>query len=268
MGCGDDWPLCNGHLIPPLDLPTLIEYAHRLVAAAVSVVVVALVALSFLPGRGGGWRTRRRLSCVALAMLVVQVLLGAVTVWLELPPVSVILHLATAVGLLAVLIVVASEGGGRRRYRRASDRATRLSRVVAGLGFLVVLAGALVANLDAAPACQGFPLCNGRWWPAGGWRIHLHWAHRALAYLLVACMVALPGLVRRWRPEDGAVRKVAALAAALGLGQLVVAAAMVLLFLPAGWQAAHLALGTGIFATLVRLAWMTGRPRGSVAVRW
>ena len=34
MGCGDHWPLCNGHLFPPLnDIPTVIEWSHRLVAA-------------------------------------------------------------------------------------------------------------------------------------------------------------------------------------------------------------------------------------------
>ena len=44
MGCGEHWPLCNGRLLPPLDLPTLIEYAHRLVAAAVSALVLATAA--------------------------------------------------------------------------------------------------------------------------------------------------------------------------------------------------------------------------------
>src|ERR1043166_3095930 len=34
LGCGEHWPLCNGRLLPPLDLPTLIEYGHRLPAAA------------------------------------------------------------------------------------------------------------------------------------------------------------------------------------------------------------------------------------------
>ena len=50
MGCGDDWPLCNGHLIPPMDLPTMIEYGHRLAALFVAglVVAVAGVALSLI----------------------------------------------------------------------------------------------------------------------------------------------------------------------------------------------------------------------------
>src|SRR5258708_12946830 len=42
LGCGEHWPLCNGRLLPPLDLPTLIEYAHRLVAALVAVIVALL----------------------------------------------------------------------------------------------------------------------------------------------------------------------------------------------------------------------------------
>src|SRR5467141_3046604 len=51
MGCGDRWPLCNGRLLPPLDLPTMIEYGHRLAAAAVSVLVVGLA--------GYAWWLRR-----------------------------------------------------------------------------------------------------------------------------------------------------------------------------------------------------------------
>src|SRR5260221_14035201 len=34
LGCGDHWPLCNGHLFPPLDdIGTVIEWSHRLGAA-------------------------------------------------------------------------------------------------------------------------------------------------------------------------------------------------------------------------------------------
>src|SRR5690349_3335574 len=42
LGCGEHWPLCNGKLLPPLDVPTMIEYGHRLVAGAVSLLVAAL----------------------------------------------------------------------------------------------------------------------------------------------------------------------------------------------------------------------------------
>src|SRR5881296_3393222 len=96
LGCGHDWPLCNGHLFPPLnDLPAVIEWSHRLATALVSVLVLVLVVLD------------RRRAYVALGLLIVQILLGAVTVKTELKPVMVILHLATAMLLLAGLIVSA-----------------------------------------------------------------------------------------------------------------------------------------------------------------
>src|SRR6266446_7512514 len=96
MGCGDHWPLCNGHLFPPLnEIPTVIEWSHRLVAAAVSILVIGLVALD--------WRR----AWPTLILLIVQILLGAVTVKTGLTPAMVILHLATAMLLLAALIVTA-----------------------------------------------------------------------------------------------------------------------------------------------------------------
>src|SRR5256885_7718151 len=68
MGCGDHWPLCNGRLLPPLDLPTLIEYGHRLAAALVSVLVSGLAAYAWWLGRVS------KTAYVALGLLIVQVL--------------------------------------------------------------------------------------------------------------------------------------------------------------------------------------------------
>lgn len=262
MGCGDDWPLCNGELVPPMDLPTFIEWGHRLAAAAVSLLVLGLAAYGWwLDRRGRTGRLRvAGLGAVAVALLVVQVLLGAVTVRLELPPTSVILHLGTAMALLAVLVVGVCRAYGTSRLRRRRDLAGRTMWGMAGFGFVVVLAGALVANLDAAPACQGFPLCNGRWLPAGPWRIHLHWWHRALAYGLVVGVLLLPAAARRWRPGDAAARRAAGAVAALVLIQLGVAAAMVLGGLPTGLQALHAAVGGAAFAALVVHAWIVSHP--------
>src|SRR5437762_8314476 len=77
MGCGDHWPLCNGKLLPPLDLPTLIEYGHRLAAALVSVLASALAAYAgwLTPGAGSGERyVPSRAADVARRLLIVQVL--------------------------------------------------------------------------------------------------------------------------------------------------------------------------------------------------
>src|SRR5713226_8023763 len=251
LGCGEHWPLCNGRLLPPLDLPTLIEYAHRLVAALVAVLVALLAVTAWwlrrvpesaaLVGSSGpvaavtGPTTRpSRAPYVALGLLILQVALGAVTVRLRLPPWTVILHLGTAMLLLATLLVAAA---GERVARR-----TPAGLVALLLGFVTVLAGALTANLGAASACLGFPLCNGQLAPDGNSLQHVHWTHRLLAYTLFA--YTLWWAVRtRGRWAWGAV--------ALVILQVAVGAVMVLLALPPPWQAIHVAVGAAVWAALV-----------------
>lgn len=258
MGCGPDWPLCRGQLVPLFDLETFIEWSHRMVAALVGLLVAGVAAHAWWPGRGEAFRSWRRLAAAALALLVVQVLLGAVTVRLELPPWTVILHLGTAMALLGVLVTGAARATGPSR-RPARDTASRVGWGTAAAGFAVVLLGALVANLGAAPACQGFPLCNGQLLPAGAPGVHLHWTHRLAAYGLACWALALPFWVHRRRPEDGPARRWAWIVAGLTLGQVAVGAALVLSHLPEVLQAAHLAVGTALWAALVVLAVRLGR---------
>lgn len=244
LGCGEHWPLCNGKLLPPLDLPTLIEYGHRLAAAAVSVLVASLALYAWWLRRGAGSGERftpDRTAYVALALLVVQVLLGAVTVKLRLPPWTVILHLGTAMLLLATLIVAAKLTPGASPGIPVTPR-SRAGSVALVLGFVTVLFGALTANLGAASACLGFPLCNGQVVPAGNYLQHIHWTHRLLAYTLFAYVVWWALRSRR----RGAWHVVALLTV-----QVVIAASMVLLGLPQPLQAAHVAVGAAVWAGLV-----------------
>jgi len=252
MGCGDDWPMCNGQWFPPMDLATFIEWSHRLVAALVSVLVVSLAAWGLWRRRAARWTGRARYGLAAFTLLVIQVLLGAITVWLELPPASVILHLGTAMALLAVLLLAAL-GAPDVSAAGPPDGVARMAISLAAFGGVVVLLGALVANLGAAAACQGFPLCNGSFVPDGHWRIHLHWTHRLAAYVAVAGILALPRVGR------GRARGTAWLAVVLAVGQVAVAAVMVLRLLPGALQATHLAIGTALFAALVAHAYRITR---------
>src|SRR5213083_878013 len=260
MGCGEHWPLCNGKLLPPLDLPTLIEYTHRLVAASVSILVLALATYARWLREGAGSREQDSSNgpiavsshrptvrpsvapYAALGLLALQVALGALTVKLELPPWTVILHLGTAMLLLATLIVAA-----RGSLAAPPSRAARPSRAglwALALGFTTVLLGALTANLGAASACLGFPLCNGQLVPDGNYLQHIHWTHRLLAYALFGYSVWWAVRTRQ-RGAWGVV--------ALVTLQVAVAAAMVLLALPppGPLQAAHVAVGAAVWAGLV-----------------
>jgi len=258
MGCGDDWPLCNGQLIPTMSLATFIEWSHRLVAAGIGVLVGAVTAWAWWPGRDSRWTPYRKITAVAAVLLVVQVLLGAVTVRLELPPASVMLHLGTALLLLAALLVGWARAGTSRRAPRR-DVASTWTWVGAVSAFAVILAGGFVANLDAAAACTGFPLCSGQWWPAGGWRTHVHWGHRLLAYLFVAGVPLLALHVRSRRPDDAVPRRWTLAAAVVALVQLAVGAALVTGAFTTAVRALHVTLGTATFALLVVAGWTVSR---------
>jgi heme A synthase len=233
MGCGDHWPLCNGHLFPPLgDIRTVIEWSHRLVASILSVLVVALAVYGWrLRGRGTGDEGRVRTAYVAVALLVVQVLLGAVTVKTGLTPVLVILHLGTAMLLLAALILAARPGPRQP--------------VPLGLTFATVLFGALTANLGAMASCGGFPLCNGQIFPEAGPLASIHWTHRVLAYTLLGYLV--------WWVVRSRQRRVWELLA-LVVVQIAIAATMIQLGFPGALQAAHAAVGAGVWGAIVTLA--------------
>jgi heme a synthase len=248
LGCGDSWPLCRGRLFPPLaDIGTAIEWTHRLSAALVSILVAALATYAWWLGRGmtrGTGRAACNGSYLALGLLVLQVGFGAVTVKLELPPWTVILHLGTAMLLLATLIVTAR--GGTRAPSSSAGRGAL------ALGFVTVLLGALTANLGAASACLGFPLCNGRIIPDGDYLQHVQWAHRLFAYALLGYGLWWAGRTRA-RGAWGVV--------ALVTLQMAVAAVMVLWALPQPLQALHVAVGAAVWAGLV-LAVLGGGPAG------
>lgn len=266
MGCGDDWPLCNGRLIPPLNDPaTLIEYGHRLVAAGLSIMVIAMGVLAFTlrgaPGTGGPGRPIRP-AFWAVAILITQVLLGAVTVWLELPPTAVVLHLSAALALVATLMVTGlqADPGQWRRERPTPAPGRRQILAATVLAAAVIVMGGVTANVGAGLACLGFPLCSGAIWPPGtaSGLSHVHWTHRLLAYGLV---VYLSVLVLSFKRLGAPPRLQRTLIAALAIAtlQIAVGAVMVLQFLPPVLRGLHAAIGTAVWIALVYLSWLAYR---------
>ncbi|MGH6691541.1 MAG: COX15/CtaA family protein, partial [Gammaproteobacteria bacterium] len=271
MGCGDDWPRCNGEWIPAFTLETLIEYTHRLLAAGIGIVVLAVFAYAFThrrrPGVAGPGGSLRPLA-IGGALLLVQIALGAITVRLELPPPVTVAHFITALLFMATLIVAAVRAGalGHPRQARsgiaagASRQAWRMAAAAAALGLVVVSFGALTANTPAAPqACRGFPLCNGQLVPPASMPpAHVHWTHRVVAFLLFFHVLGA-----NWAAARTQLGSTVHTAAVTTLGlltlQLAVAAALVTLPLPPRLQALHLAIGAAIWFSLVTWAALARR---------
>src|SRR6202035_2916244 len=141
LGC-PDWPLCHGRLLPPLELHSIIEYSHRTTASLASALIVVTALVAWL-----ALRRRRDIlipASVAAGLLGVQVVLGAITVVLELPPIIVLAHLATAMALLAAVCVTAVATIVPRAPGGSDRGAVKLARAAAGGTYLLILSGSLV----------------------------------------------------------------------------------------------------------------------------
>ena len=105
LGCGGDWPLCDGRLLPALTAADLIEYSHRLVASAiVGPLIIATAAVAGLRFRRERWLSLS--AAVAVVLLLMQGGLGGITVLTELPGHIVAAHLALAQALLGCLLLI------------------------------------------------------------------------------------------------------------------------------------------------------------------
>jgi len=266
MGCGDHWPDCYGAFTPAHSAPTLlVEISHRYGAAALSLAIVALVVAAMVkrsePGVSGP-RGVLRPSLLAILLVVVAALFGAVTVKLSLKPIIVVTHLAIAMSLLAVLVVVVVRAGGfgagtvPARY----DRTLRSGRAAAGLTFLALVFGALTANTaGAAVACQGFPWCRAI--TETGAPLYIQVTHRIIAFLLLGHLIGIVIGVRR-RGEAPAIRRAAWTALGIVIVQVFVAAAMVEMHLPPTLRSLHQAVGTALWISVVALAALAAGTRG------
>ena len=265
MGCGDHWPDCYGSFTPAQNAPNLlVEISHRYGAAALSLAILALVIAAWrargepgIGGRGGVLRP----SLLAILLVVVAALFGAVTVKMELNPFVVVTHLAIAMSLLAVLVVVVVRAGGfgSPTVSAGSQHTFRAGRAAVGLTFLALVFGALTANTPgAAVACQGFPWC--RVIAEHGAPLWIQATHRIIAFVLLGHLIGISVGVRK-RAEPRPIRNAAWAALGIVVLQVLVAAAMVEMHLPPSLRSLHQAVGTALWIVVVALAALAEGPR-------
>jgi protoheme IX farnesyltransferase len=256
LGC-PDWPLCHGRLLPPLDLHAIIEYSHRTTASLTSALVVLTAAVAWL-----AWRKRRDLvipASIALGLLVVQVVLGAITVRLELPPMIVLAHLATAMALLAAVCVTAVAALTPRPANGVDRVAIRRTLLAAGGTYLLIISGSLVVGSGATGSCNAWPLCGGGFNLTFDGLPAIQLLHRGIAAVVgLLIIVSLASVLSRHRRTPAVRATVAIILAALAF-QVAVGAAVVTLHLPAVLRGLHLALASAVWAGTVVLAVIAGR---------
>lgn len=278
-----DWPLSYGKVMPPMVGGILYEHGHRLVAAAVSTLVgLELGALLFfLEGR----KTVKRLAAAAFAAILLQALLGGLTVLFLLPPAISSAHAALAEIVFALTAVVALMCS--RTWRDLTARPASLSFaeipspsslsslpleenlrisskgeegrsafrwvvVASAAVYLQIILGAVMRHTGAGLAIPDFPTFFDSWLPSlvdlsrPGVPIHL--AHR-LGAVVVVVLVARAALALSRLPGP--------VFGTLAAGWIGLVCLQVLLGAASIWSAkavpltvAHLAVGA--------LCWVTG----------
>lgn len=202
LGC-PDWPGCYGHVTPlgaqdspssqarypgrPLEASKAWhEMIHRYAAGTLGCVIIVMAALAISARKpkviGTGF------GLLLFATVMVQAILGMLTVTWLLKPLIVTLHLLfgmTTLGLLwwswlrlrqrprgTVHLQIVPEHGSRGWSDAAS--AARIAHLLAVVCVVVLAAqfflGAWTSANYAAVACPDFPTCQGAWWPHADFR--------------------------------------------------------------------------------------------------
>lgn len=257
-----DWPTTYGRQMFAYPLSQMAggifyEHGHRLIASVVGMLTIGLVIWL--------WRVERRawvrrLGWVALGVVVVQGLLGGLTVLLRLPDAISISHagLAQIFFCLTVSLALFTSRGWRTPAMRPVDDSglrTRMSWLTA-LVYGQILLGATMRHTGGGLAIPDFPLSFGQlvppFWNTG---IALHYTHRLGALLISIAVMANVLIIRRRHAGQSTLTRPAWLLVNLVAMQIALGAFVVLTGKHPVINTVHVAtgalvLGTSLFLTL------------------
>ena len=250
-----DWPTTYGwnmFTFPPSKWVGGIfyEHGHRLIASTVGLLTVVL-AVWLWRADDRGWM--RKLGGAALGAVVLQGVLGGVTVLYFLPTAVSTAHagLAEIFFCLTVAIALFTSPDWKRGTGLVEDRVLRrAATTTTALVYLQILVGATMRHSGVGLAIPDFPLMFGgllpdHWSPG----ITLHFAHRAGALIVASMVVATSAHV--WyhhRGRRGLIRS-ASLLVGLVAVQVTLGAATVLSGLNVWINSLHVVCGALVLAT-------------------
>ncbi|GAB6936343.1 heme A synthase CtaA [Calditerricola yamamurae] len=255
-GCGDSWPLCNGRLLPPLELEAIIEWSHRLVTALITPMLLATVVWSWR--RAGHIPWVRFFGFFALLTTFVQALLGAAAVVWDQSDLIMALHFGISLTAFASVLLIAIQlyvGENARRAKTAVPR--RFLWLVAGTTvytYVVVYLGALVRHSGASMAIPDWPLNFGRLVPPLTGQVAIQFLHRAAALVLILLVLAIVVMTERSLRDRRDLRWAGWVVLALTGLQVVSGGLVVLTGLNLLVALVHTVLVAALFGVLV---WMT-----------
>ena len=275
-----DWPTTYGWFMFSFPLNRMVggivyEHSHRLIASVVGIFLFVLMVWLW---KAEPRRWVRRLGYAAFAAVVIQGILGGITVLWYLPDAVSIAHagLAQLVFCLTVSIALVTSPGWKRGYAApapdtrlvAGDHPLRRLTVMTTAAIYVqILIGATMRHTGAGLAIPDFPLSFGRVVPPFWTRpIAIHFAHRVGALVVAALVMSTVAHVAYHHRGQRYLRRpsvtlLGLLTAQIALGALTVISGKAYLV-----NSLHVVVGALVLATSVVLTLRTHR-EGSVIVR-
>ena len=199
-----DWPLSYGMLMPPMVGGIFYEHGHRVIAATVGFLVVIQ---AFWLQRREPKRFVRLLGWWSLGAVIVQGLLGGLTVRLLLPESVSISHAALAEIFFCLNVSIAFFTS--HWFHRHRDEGTpgtpgvpvKLTTALAVAAYVQIILGALMRHLHAGLAIPDFPLSFGRLIPdITSLAVGANFAHRTgavvVTMLIIAFAIKAPRVLR------------------------------------------------------------------------
>jgi len=267
LGCGDDWPHCNGRLAPALETRAeIIEFSHRFVAMIVGFMVLGLAILAWRHYRDNPRILRPTLG--ALALVVFQALLGALVVIQELRAETVVIHLVGSMSVLALLIyIIGNVNADQGRLRVEADGNLSKQSLIVALSVLALLmVGSYVSSYPDRP--PAWPLINGQLIPDLSNVVFLvHFVHRALAVVVAVVLFVFCLRVIKQKENHPLAARFAHAALGLFVLETLVGAANVWTDLNPVIVTLHLVFGGLIWSSLIALAVVTRPALATVAER-
>jgi heme A synthase len=250
MGCAG-WPLCSGHIGPIDHFHPLLEQSHRYLAAIVTALIAAIAILSYR----GGENTRhiKGPAFLAVGAIIVQIVLGAITVFTNNAPVTVALHLIVGLLFLGIVTVVTARAYTPSRSNQLPlYRFDRLAIPAVAALFIIFISGSLVVDGGAEKACPSWPLCFGS--HAAGGLLTLQLIHRTIVFIGASVSAIYFIRIMRNLTKSAIHRKLAVTGLVLLAVEIVVGASVALLRAPDYLADIHLALAAALWTVTVATA--------------
>jgi cytochrome c oxidase assembly protein subunit 15 len=258
-GC-PDWPGCYGQIVPPMRIDSILEYAHRVLAALTSLLIISSAITGWRKVRGIRWVSRP--PVLAIALLLAVIVFGAMVVLRGLAPGLAALDLGSALGVLALMLVTTVVAFSRHQdptlpdqlvYRTLFARLTLWTLVAV---FVVLVGGVLVAADNSPVRCLSWPL-YGQPLPLDEAR---GWLQLARQVLGAGASILVIAVVVGARRRPGAIRRTATVVGLLFAIELAVGV-LVLVSGPAVWlQVIRVATTAALWGLLIVLAVLAGLP--------